>query len=205
MSWRSVRAIAAIPAMLIAALMGPVASGEDAPGGATPDCEVRALVILHHLEGRPVGPEEVAEHLPRPEPGWGRSLLDLQDAAGALGLTLRGVSLSEPIRLDRPALVRLREGDHDHAVVVRPVGWTGRLVQVIDPTSGPRVMDASLLPALAGWNGRALIPSRARWGGRMAGGMVLAGAGLAVVGLRTRPGAKRKRGDSGLPSSGRRG
>ena len=62
--------------------------------------------------------------------------------------------------MDRPAIVFLDKGGHGHFVVVRPVGHTGRMVQVIDGGHSVEVVDRSAMTSRAEWTGLALVPSR---------------------------------------------
>ena len=59
--------------------------------------------------------------------------------------------------IDRPMLVFLRRKGHGHYVVVRPVGHTGKLVQVIDNFGPPEVVDKATLLASPVWTGIALL------------------------------------------------
>ena len=72
---------------------------------------------------------------------------------------------------DRPAIAFLERDGHGHYAVVRPVGHSGKLVQIIDAAEGdPIVMDATDLYALRQWTGLALVPRRPNWPFRVAAG-----------------------------------
>lgn len=149
-----------VPAWIFTALAG-------LPSGATAsepiDCGPQALYLLSVLEGRPVPPDSLAHAVDRRSPG-GASLLELKHAGNRSGLSLRGVQLGRDLApLDRPALVHLDRGAHGHFVVIRPIGHSGRLIQLIDPVEGPDVIDAEELTGLDSWTGAALIPSRTPW------------------------------------------
>jgi len=132
------------------------------------DCGTLALRTILALEGRAVPVDAVRSALPG-EGKTGRSMAELRDAARALGLTLMGVSLPRSDRApDRPALVLLKREDHGHFVVVRPVGPSGRLIQIIDPNGDPIVTDAADVYASPEWTGLALIPKRPNWAFRVA-------------------------------------
>jgi len=119
--------------------------------------------------------DALESHLP-PRERTGRSMSDLRDTARAFGLTLTGVKLTRSDRApDRPALVFLRREDHGHFLVVRPVGHSGKLVQIIDATGDPTVIDAANLYASPQWTGLALVPSRTNWPFRLAVGILVAG------------------------------
>lgn len=139
------------------------------------DCGAFALYSLLRIEGRAVHPRDLEARLPPPLPG-GLSMKRLRDAASSLGLHLTGVRFSGSISLDRPALVFTRRGVHGHYLVLRPVGHTGKLVQVIDSADDPSVVDMADLASAPGWTGLALIPSRPNW-------PALAGWGLLCAGL----------------------
>jgi hypothetical protein len=111
----------------------------------------------------------------------------LRDAARACGLSLRGVLLNKDERaIDRPMMVFLKRSQHGHFQVVRPVGNTGKLAQVIDPNSpsGSIIVDKLTMFRSPEWTGIALVPDRRpSWPVRIArgliGGAVLAGLVLA--------------------------
>jgi hypothetical protein len=150
---------------LIAAIWSRPGLGEEAPDrtAALYDCGTQALYTLLQLEGRPTDLRRLESHLPVPTPR-GYSMGQLRDAAGFCGLELIGVRLRGGARApDRPALAFLKRGPHGHFVVIRPVGHTGKLVQVIDPSGPIDVTDAANLYASREWTGLALIPARPNW------------------------------------------
>jgi hypothetical protein len=103
----------------------------------------------------------------------GPSLAQLRDAAAACGLGLRRVRLRRSDwPLDRPALIHLDRHASRHYVVIRPIGHSGRLVQVIDRPNRIETLDFDGLVCSPGWTGLALIPSRPNWA---------AGAGIVLV------------------------
>jgi hypothetical protein len=96
-------------------------------------------------------------------------MLEIRDASRALGLDLKGARLRPGDRVpDRPILALLHDGPHGHFVVVRPVGHTGRLVQVIDGRRFPAVMDAAVLVSSPEWSGLVLVPRGSSWPRRVA-------------------------------------
>lgn len=167
------------------ALMGlPSPHGETSPPAASTaesfDCGTAALYQLLWLEGLPLPLIDVAGSLPAPRPA-GFSMLELQAAARKCGLRLRGVQLGSSTRTpDRPLLIYLHRGPHGHFVVIRPVGWSGKLVQIIDPGNGSDVLDLEILAATPEWTGLALSPERADWRRVILGGLL---AALASTGL----------------------
>lgn len=150
------------------------------------DCGTQALYAMLRLERGEVDVDAVRASLPaRPPSGY--TMRHLRDAASARGLTLVGVKLPSGDRApDRPALAFLKVAPHGHYVVLRPVGQSGRLVQVIDSAKRhPEVLDADLLYRSPSWTGLALVPRRPNWPLRLA--VAAAGAGaLFACGLRMR-------------------
>lgn len=127
---------------------------------ATPPCGPAALYALVRLEGLRVDLPTVLARFASPADG-GHSLAEIRDAARGLGLHLEGVHLMpEGWPSDRPALVFLKRGEHGHFVVVRRVGHTGKLVQVIDGPRSVEVVDRDLLTSDSSWTGLALVPTR---------------------------------------------
>lgn len=110
-------------------------------------------------------------------------MAELREAARACGLTLVGVRLPRSGHApDRPALVFLEGEDHGHFLVVRPVGHSGKLIQVIDSIGDPVVMDAADLYASNQWTGLALVPVRPNWPLRIAVGlMILSGFSFVLL------------------------
>jgi hypothetical protein len=143
-----------------------------APGNATPaeddlgtaddrvDCGTISLGALLILEGHPIEPSILLDELGHSLPD-GPSMAALRKAASAGGLTLRGVILNREDRaIDRPMIVFLKRSEHGHFQVIRPVGHTGKLAQVIDANLPPFVIDKRALFESPEWTGIALIPLR---------------------------------------------
>jgi hypothetical protein len=143
------------------------------------NCGSLSLLVMLRLEGRSVEPTIALSSLPTAQPE-GFSLLELQDASRALGLELAAVQLPKDTCIDRPILMFLSRENHGHYVVVRPVGHTGTLVQVIDPITQSTVIDVKSLFASSQWTGIGLAPYRASWTRRFAIGFVLIGMPTAV-------------------------
>lgn len=168
-----------------------VARGDDEAAGIDDvvDCGTLSLGALLTLEGYPVEPDLLLARLRASSPA-GPSLEELRDAAATYGLRLRGVHLDKDERaIDRPMIVFFRRTGHGHYQVVRPLGHSGKLVQVIDPNWSPAVVDKAALFSAPEWTGIALIPERRPgWAVRIAWGLVGGGAvaGLGWVGPRLR-------------------
>jgi hypothetical protein len=62
--------------------------------------------------------------------------------------------------IDRPLLVLLRSDSRGHFVLVRPVGASRRMVQVVDSNREPFITDSARLFAAGDWTGLALAPDR---------------------------------------------
>ena len=153
---------------------------------AANDCGPIALYALLGLEGRPTSPDRIAAKLPPPRPG-GYSMRELRDASRALGLRLDGVSLGkESAAIDRPMLAFLKVEKEGHFLVVRPVGHSGKLVQVIDSDRPPRVMERTDLVASDQWTGIVLAPARTWPSGFVAGIVAVSCFGLSALALARR-------------------
>lgn len=174
------------------------AEGPSGAGPANYDCGTLALYTLLRLEGRATRLVDVGTSLhPRPAPG--SSMRELRDAAASLGVRLTGIRLPPDGRLDRPAIVFTRRGGHGHFFVLRPVGHTGELVQVLDALQDPDVTDMPNLVNSPGWTGLALIPSRPRWPVRLGWSLL----GIAIIcSLGLLFAARRSRRRAGLAGSG---
>ena len=146
--------------LALATVAEPAGGDSDPSESVLRDCGPRCLFLLARLEGRKLAPADVSSALPG---GRSRhySLAELRSSASKIGLDLSGVRLSGGTSApDRPALAFLKRGAHGHFVVVRPVGHSGNLVQVIDPNEKPVVVDAKVLYASPEWTGLALVPAR---------------------------------------------
>ena len=143
---------------------------------ATPepwDCGAKSLYHLLRLEGRPTELDRLLGIL-GPSSSTGRSFLSLRKAARECGLNLEAVALPKtPPSLNGPALAFIKGESEGHFLVVRPVGHTGRLVQVIDGDREPVVLDAESLFASPSWTGLALVPRRTNWAALLAGSVFL--------------------------------
>jgi hypothetical protein len=156
------------------------------------DCGTLSLYTLLQLEGSTVNLRAVDGCLGC-QPPTGFSIKQLRDAAGSLGMRLTAVRISNDGSLDRPALLFSRSSSHGHFIVIRPVGHTGKLVQVFDSLRDPEVVDISVLVKSSGWTGYALIPSRFDWpawiGPCLLGGVTAWGVAAWLVARRRRQSA----------------
>jgi predicted double-glycine peptidase len=173
---------------LVALFTLAATAGAAGPEQATElDCGVNALFVLLRLEQRTVTLDRLRSALPARHPD-GYSMAELASAARSLGLDLDGVRFAKGDKaLTRPAIVFLKEPRGGHFAVLRPVGTTGTMVQVIDPASAPWIADYDHVFSSNPWTGQILVP-RDGWIVRnipiLAGivGLILfvAGSGLAV-------------------------
>ncbi len=150
-------------AVALAALLASLAATDDSSTPEPWDCGARALYHLLRLEGRSTELDRLLGIL-GPSTSPGRSFLSLRHAARECGLNLEAVALPKtPPSLSGPALAFIKGESEGHFLVVRPVGHTGRLVQVLDGDREPVVLDAESLFASPAWTGLALVPRRTNW------------------------------------------
>ena len=144
----------------------PESFAADVPvGRSLNDCGFTSLYTLLKLENRSALFAEVASLLPSPQPS-GYSMKELRDAASESGLNLVGMMLNKRNdSIDRPMIVFLKRPKHNHFVVIRPVGHSDNLVQVLDNTGSPIVVDKAQLFESPEWTGLALVPDRSNVGG----------------------------------------
>jgi MYXO-CTERM domain-containing protein len=146
--------------------------------GSLRGCGLRCLYLLFLMSGKqvPQSPRwhssaENAEHLV--------SMSELQSIARESGMTLRGEVLSvDEAQPDRPMIAYLEYPGGGHFVVVRPVGRTGTMVQVLDPNREPFILDHKHLSSLPGWTGRVLVPRGPSEISKPLWAMVLLGLGM---------------------------
>lgn len=160
-----------------------VAAAQDSAAPEPWDCGAKSLYHLLRLENRPAELDRLLGLL-GPSTSEGRSFLTLRRAARACGLTLNAVAIPKSeTRLAGPALAFIKGEKEGHFLVVRPVGHTGRLVQVLDGDLDPIVIDAEALFASRGWTGLVLTPRRANWLAILAGALGLLSTGALAARL----------------------
>jgi ABC-type bacteriocin/lantibiotic exporter with double-glycine peptidase domain len=157
MKWRWANALL----LSLVVCVSSVCRGEDVGVKADSwDCGTLSLYHLLRLEGRAVGLERLRSLLGE-MPTDGYSFRELRDAANRCGLALDAVVLPKARSAIRgPMLVFLKGSSEGHFVVMRPVGHTGKLVQLIDGDLKPSVLDADQLFNAPAWKGLALVPRR---------------------------------------------
>lgn len=129
-------------------------------------CGDKALYHLLRLEGRPVTLQGILSAMPGE--GTRYSMRDLRDGGFRLGIKLHGVRIISRHQLSRrPAIVFFDRKPHGHFVVMRTVGHTDTLVQIIDGEQADEIVDYASLVQNPEWTGVALIPDSPpfwRWG-----------------------------------------
>jgi predicted double-glycine peptidase len=141
------------------------------------DCGANALFILLRLQGCPVTLDRLDSALPPRNPE-GYSMAELAMAAGSLGVSLEGVRFAKGDKaLNSPAIALLKDAKGGHFVVLRPLGTTGTMVQVIDPPHVSWITDYDRLLASKPWTDRILVPSNP-WFVRNAAPLMASAAGL---------------------------
>jgi hypothetical protein len=149
--------------MALVAALGSWAKAAAETTSNSGDCGTVALYALLRLEGRPTPLESVTARLPAIRPA-GHSMKELRDAARTLGLGLDGAYLGKDDKaIDRPMLAFLKVEGKGHFLVIRPVGHSGKLVQVIDSNQPTRVMDKADLVTSDQWTGLVLATRRTNW------------------------------------------
>jgi hypothetical protein len=142
---------------------GQETRSDDSTADGAFSCGTFALFNMIRLSGQGCSLDEVSAVLPGRDPR-GHSLEELRDGADRLGVDLEGIQLRHAdVSPDRPMIVFVEKQGHGHFVAIRPVGHTGRLVQVFDGLAAPEVMDMFDLVRKPGWTGLGLISSKSRW------------------------------------------
>jgi Peptidase C39 family len=155
--------------------------GDDSSSDANYDCGTLALYTLLRLEDYRGNIRAIDAALP-PRSAAGYTMMEIKNACTACGLPVRGVQLRKGDKLPNHGMIAfVRRDGHGHYVVIRPVGHTGKLVQIIDPGRKLEVLDALDLWSSSEWTGLALVPNRSGHYVWIAGGAsaVLFGLGLA--------------------------
>ena len=171
----------ALPALFVLVAHLSAAWGSAPEETTKLDCGVNALFVLLKLEGCPVTFDQVEKALPATRSPDGYSMAELAAASKKLGVSLDGVKFTIGDKpLARPAIAFLQDGKAGHFAVLRPVGTTRTMVQVIDPPSAPWIADYPRLLASKPWTGRILTP---RDNARTWATIARATAGVALLAL----------------------
>ena len=150
------------------------------------DCGVNALFMLFHLQGHKVTLDRLEAALPAQRHPDGYSLAELKAAAAVLGMNLEGIQLDKGDKPPGyPAIAFVRDARGGHFAIIRPVGNTGSMIQVIDPPSAPWIADYKDIVSEKVWTGRVLVPQDAwivrNW---ISGLAVVAGFALLALAVR---------------------
>lgn len=120
-------------------------------------CGLGALYCLLRAEGKSCTLLDVAAVLPH-QTAEGYSLLEIQEGARLLGLSLKGIQTSSANAAPRKrAMVYLSNREFGHFIVIEPVGKSGKLVQVIDPVGLTYVVAYAELKHRKDWTGKMLL------------------------------------------------
>lgn len=190
---RSLRRLA--PIGLWMAMLAPVvAAGPDDPGRR--DCGTNALFLLFEIEGLPITLDRLDTALP-PRHRDGYSMAELAEASRVLGLRLDGIQLDRRgTRPDRPVIAFFKDAKGGHFAVLRPVGTTGAMCQVLDPPHALRLIDYAEVARMPTWTGRVLFPADP-WAIRNATPLLAGAAGVSLlVGVIRVRGRRRSRGEA---------
>ncbi len=152
----------------------PMALAAEEPPKVDPwDCGTVSLYHLLRLTGHSLDIDGLQVVLGTPG-AEGHSFHQLREAAGHFGLSVDAVVLPKRrSAIQGPVLLFAKLGQEGHFFVVRPVGHTGRLVQLLEGDRPPSVVDAERLFNSRAWTGLALVPHQPNY-------LALGAAGLAV-------------------------
>jgi hypothetical protein len=135
-------------------------AAEEPPKVDSWDCGTVSLYHLLCLTGRSVDLSRLRSALGTAG-AEGHSFRQLREAAGHFGLPVDAIVIpKQRSAIQGPVLLFAKLGRDGHFYVVRPVGHTGHLVQVLDGDRPPAVIDAERLFNSPAWTGLALVPHR---------------------------------------------
>ena len=117
------------------------------------DCGTLSVRNFLALHGKSVPLHVITEKLPTPCPD-GFTIKQFRDAIRSLGIKVNGVKIPRQAKaLDREMLMLLKHDTHGHYVVIRPVGPSGTLIQIVDGLEPPRVLEKTKLVDGESWTG----------------------------------------------------
>jgi ABC-type bacteriocin/lantibiotic exporter with double-glycine peptidase domain len=126
------------------------------------DCGAIALYECLALHGMKADLEVIARELPVTG-GRGRAMYDLMRVGRRLGLPLEGSRVDSVLEFpDTACVIYLKLPAGGHYVVGRPVGFTGKLIQILDGYQEPAVVAKQELIRSIGWTGLTLR-AKSRW------------------------------------------
>jgi ABC-type bacteriocin/lantibiotic exporter with double-glycine peptidase domain len=123
------------------------------------DCGIRALFLMLQTQKLDISIDELRSQLPKPS-SQGYSIGEMRKASRQLGLSLIAEQIELPKqKMNQPAIVYLQRPNEGHFIFIRPVGETGRMIQVLEYPFAPKVMDLDYFVTHSGWKGIALFPA----------------------------------------------
>lgn len=144
-----------LPILLCALAVG--VSPAAGSGDGSLDCATGALYHFAKLNGSDVELAALGDLFPD-LPSEGHSLATIQGVAARIGVELRGVKLHKHDKaLSDLTIAHLDRGEQGHFVVLRPVGASGKWIQIIDPAGQPMILDKQELLESPEWTGMALV------------------------------------------------
>jgi hypothetical protein len=145
---------------------------DEVPPGNT-NCASFALFYLLKLERRGIPLGEISKAMPI-DGREGTSMKEIAESARKWGVVLRPMAIDKPAAYpDNQVVAFLREGTGGHYIVTRSVGRRHTMVQVLDRTNDPVIIDIADLLRSPEWSGLAFVPERPNWPARITGAMTL--------------------------------
>jgi len=138
------------------AALNPIAviAGAEPP---EPSCGAMCILVLARLQESTVDLPAIQAELGPPSFA-GHSIKQMASALEALGMPCSAVSvLPSDWPIQGMGIFHTQNGERGHYVVVRPVGHSGQLAQVLDPTGSVLVEDYEALAQAPGWTGSCLL------------------------------------------------
>ena len=121
------------------------------------ECGVLSLYTFLRLNNVAVKLQDLDDVI-NPSQTDGHTLKELRDAGKKFGLRLIGVHLRKGQTISAPVIIYFKSGRHGHYAVLRPVGHTGKLVQLMDTLAPvPEVSDFSVVTSRTDWTGICLM------------------------------------------------
>jgi len=91
-------------------------------------------------------------------------MAEISDAADKLGFPLTGIATTRgELTPEKTVIAFFRDSQEGHFAVIRPMGNTRTLVQLIDPPYASRTIDYKQLIDSNSWTGRLLVPRDPWW------------------------------------------
>lgn len=137
-------------------MLAPVHLGDSLDANA---CGPGSLYVYLRFLGKNVTLAEVHAALPPPS-SEGHSIAEIQQGAAKLGVTLR---CYQKYHVREPAIAFLRFSHSGHFVVLRPIGDSGTLIQMVDPIGEAFTTNWSTVTKYEGWTGVALVRYNPTW------------------------------------------